>query len=102
MSDTEAPDTERDSAPFAESLLLIADELDKARDLAINGQAEIIAAMGALKESVHTDCADLADQMQRGFAMLAQLIEHNKEDTDAQIATIRSARNHSNGHAPAE
>lgn len=100
MSDS-SPDTVRESEPLTEALLLIADELDKARDLAINGQIETIASVGALRETVHATASDLGDQMQRGFAMLAKLIEDNKADTDMQITAIRAAK-YSNGHTAAE
>jgi hypothetical protein len=102
MSDTEPPETERESVPLSESLSIIADELDRARDIALNGQTAIIASIGELRASVQSTSFDLGDQMQRGFSMLAKMIAENREDTDAQIATLRSERHYTNGHTPAE
>lgn len=102
MSDTLPPDTAR-TAPdsLSSALAIIADELDLARDLAINGHTELIATVGALRESIHSTTNDLGDQMQRGFAMLAKMIDENKADTDAQIANILPKK-YQNGHASAE
>lgn len=88
-------------ALVSDALLVIADDLDKTRDIAVNGNLEIIKSIGALKETVAAGQAET----HAGLAMILQKLEQRDADfethkraTAGQIQDLR--RKLSNGHAP--
>jgi len=94
---------------LARCLRLIADDLDKTRDLALNGNQSVIIAVGELRADVFERLNQINDTLS-GISAALSRIEHSREVAGADLEVFKEHINkqlgelrkpvYSNGHSP--